>query len=51
MQQPGSYRGAEIMMMMKCQFHWWKKPEYPEERQITDQPSETKVLALSRVGA
>ena len=18
-------------MMMKCQFHWWRKPEYPEE--------------------
>ena len=19
------------MMMMKCQFHWWRKPEHPEE--------------------
>ena len=20
-----------VTMMMKCQFHWWRKPEYPEE--------------------
>ena len=20
-----------LMMMMKCQFHWWRKPEHPEE--------------------
>ena len=29
------------MMMMKCQFHWWRKPEYLEETshlwQVTDQ--------------
>ena len=25
-----SHRGSE-MMMMKCQFHWWRKLEYPEE--------------------
>ena len=28
-----------MMMMAKCQFHWWRKPEDPEEttdlRQIT----------------
>ena len=37
-QQPGSYQGGE-MMMMKCQFHWWRKPEYPEE--TTDLPQVT----------
>ena len=29
------------MMMMKCQFHWWRKPEYLDEttdlRQVTDE--------------
>ena len=20
---------AVIMMMLKCQFHWWRKPEHP----------------------
>ena len=29
-QQPGSYQGGEMMMMMKPVF-WWRKPEYPEE--------------------
>ena len=29
-QHPGSYQGGE-MMMMKCQFHWWRKPEYSEK--------------------
>ena len=29
-QQPGSYQGGEMMMMMKSVF-WWRKPEYPEE--------------------
>ena len=37
-EQPGSYKGGE-MMMMKSVF-WWRKPEYPEEttelRQVTD---------------
>ena len=31
------------MVMMKCQFHWWRKPGYPEEttdfRQVTGQLS------------
>ena len=27
--QPGSYRGGDDEM--KCQFHWWRTPEYPEE--------------------
>ena len=22
---------AVIMMILKCHFHWWRKPEYPEE--------------------
>ena len=28
-----------IVMVMKCQFHWWRKPEYSEEittEEITD---------------
>ena len=29
-QQPGSYQGGEMMMMMNPVF-WWRKPEYPEE--------------------
>ena len=28
-QQPGSYQGGEMMMMMKSVF-WWRKPEYPD---------------------
>ena len=28
-QKPGAYRGRK--MMMKCECHWWRKPEYPEE--------------------
>ena len=23
------------MKMMKCQFHWWRKPEYPQETRPT----------------
>ena len=26
----GSYIEA-VIMMMKYHFHWWRKPEYPEE--------------------
>ena len=30
-QQPGSYQGGEMMMMMVKSVCWWRKPEYPEE--------------------
>ena len=43
-QQPGSYQGGEMMMIMKSVF-WWRKPEYPEEptdlRQVTDETFHT----------
>ena len=22
-----------MVMVMTCQFHWWRKPEYPEEEE------------------
>ena len=43
-QQPGSYQGGKMMMMMKSDL-WWRKPEYPEEttnlRQVTDETFHT----------
>ena len=55
-QQPGSYRGSEMkmMMMMKCQFHSWRKPEYLEETtepwQVTDQTFTHTAHAQSEYG-
>ena len=41
------------MMMMKCQFHWWRKPEYPEEttdlRQVTDKLSHIRPVPSPRI--
>ena len=40
------------MMMMKCQFHWWRKLDHPEEttdlRQVTDKRSRIYVLCPVR---
>ena len=48
-QQPGSYKGGE--MMMKSVF-WWRKPEYLEEttdlRQVTDKTVHTYGLCPVR---
>ena len=50
-QQPGSYQGGEMMMMMESVF-WWRKPEYPEEttdlRQVTDETFHTYSLCPVR---
>ena len=45
-QQPGSYQGGEMMMIMMKSVLWWRKPEYPEEttdlRQVTDETFHTE---------
>ena len=50
-QQPGSYQGGELMMMMKSVL-WWRKLEYPEEttdlRQVTDETFHTYGLCPVR---
>ena len=42
-----------MMMMMKCQFNWWRKPEYPEEtidlRQVTDKLSHIRPVPSPRI--
>ena len=42
-----------MMMMMKCQFHWWRKLEHPEETkdlpQVTDKLSHMYVSGLCPV--
>ena len=52
-QQPGSYT-EPVMMMMKCQFHWWSKPEHPREttdlRQVTDKLSHIYIQPLPSPG-
>ena len=32
-EQPGSYRGGEYAVEIKCKCHYWRKPEYPEEKE------------------
>ena len=52
-QQRGSYLGHEMMMMMKYQFHLWRKPEYPEEttdlQQVTEETFKHTTQAVQHV--
>ena len=34
----------EAIMMKKCQFHWWRKPEYPQE--TTDRELNMRTLSM-----
>ena len=44
-QQPGSYRGGE-MMTMTCQCYWWRKPEYPEETTVAQAENSDEAKGL-----
>ena len=37
------------MMLLKCQFHWWRKPEHPEE--TMHRPTQWRTEGLQRPGA
>ena len=37
-----------MIMMMKCQFQWWRKPEYPEEQPTHGMLSCVKLCMLRR---
>ena len=37
------------MMTMKCQFHWWRKPEHPEETTDLRRVTKRDILKASEV--
>ena len=42
---------AMMWMMMKCQFHWWRTPEYPEKpADLGHSPGSTLALGTQLSG-